>query len=68
MNENLCAVLTLGYSLSKHNFKGALYDSGERLLIFELNSKTNTLLPSVLLQKLCPPNSWTCIVEANTPF
>ncbi len=30
--------------------KGVVYDSGENLLIFELNSQTNTLLPSVLLQ------------------
>ncbi len=31
-------------------FKGVVYDSGESLLIFELNSQTNTPLPSVLLQ------------------
>ncbi len=30
--------------------KGVIYDSGESLLIFELNSQTNTPLPSVLLQ------------------
>ncbi len=30
--------------------KGVVYDSGESLLIVELNSQTNTLLPSVLLQ------------------
>ncbi len=31
-------------------FKGVGYDSGESLLIFELNSQTNTPLPLVLLQ------------------
>ncbi len=30
--------------------KGVVYDSGESLLTFELNSQTNTPLPSVLLQ------------------
>ncbi len=30
--------------------KGVVYDSGESLLILELNSQTNTSLPSVLLQ------------------
>ncbi len=30
--------------------KGVVYDSGESMLIFELNSQTNTPLPSVLLQ------------------
>ncbi len=30
--------------------KGVVYDSGESLLVFALNSQTNTPLPSVLLQ------------------
>ncbi len=41
--EYLCSKMNFG-------FKGEVYDSGESLLIFELNSQTNTPLPSVLLQ------------------
>lgn len=32
----------------------------------ELNSQTNAFLPSVLLQKLLSPNSWTTIAKATT--
>ena len=49
-------------------FKGAVSDSGERLLTFERNSKTNTPLPSVLLQKLRLPNSWVRTAEVNDAF
>ncbi len=34
--------------------KGGVYDSGKSMLIFELNSQTNALFFSVLLQKLPP--------------
>ncbi len=37
-------------------FKGVVYNSGESLLIFEVNSQTNTPLPSVRLQT-CASNS-----------
>ncbi len=46
-------------------FHGVVYDSGESLLIFELNSQTNTPLPSVLLQT-CVSNAQQtlkCLVE-----
>lgn len=40
--------------------------SGERLLIMELNSQTNALIPSLLLQNILSPNSWTTIAKATT--
>ncbi len=40
----------LEFSDLKFSIKGVVYDSGESMLIFELNSHTNTPLPSVLLQ------------------
>ncbi len=43
-------------SCSKCHVKGVVYDSGESLLIFELNSQTNIPLSSVLFQT-CASNS-----------
>ncbi len=38
------------------SLKGVVYDTGESLVIFELNSRTNTSLSSVLLQT-CASNT-----------
>ncbi len=40
----------MGLGLEMRDLKGVVYDSGESLLIFELNSQTSTPLSSVLLQ------------------
>lgn len=46
--------------------KGGAIDSGQRPLIFELHSWTNTQLPSVLRQKLRPPNSQMRVTKVST--
>lgn len=46
--------------------KGGVSDCGEKLLIFELKGPTRTPLPLMLIQKLWPANSWTCITKATT--
>lgn len=46
--------------------KGGVSDCGEKLLIFEVKSPTRTPLPLMLIQKLWPTNSRTCITKATS--
>ncbi len=50
-NQLILVILSFfGLFFPDITLKGVVYDSGESLFIFELNSQTNTALPSVLLQ------------------
>lgn len=50
------AVLAGSKKEKKMTFKGTVSDSGERLLICELNKQTNAHISLALSQKLRPPN------------